>query len=789
MGISIHNDTSAMTSLNELNKNVNGASKYLDRIAAGDKIIGAQDDASAYAISERMTMHLRSLYQDTYNAQNAAALVKTASGGVENIVDELRNLRELAIESATDTNTEKDREILQKMFGQKIANINDIADTTSYNGKVLLNGRYRDSYTYPVTKTVVTGTHTETFVIGSHEVETTTTVYESSTVDTTTTVRENVTVENAVTSTREIPTTITITNTYTENTILEPIWISAGDFTIDSDGSYKLASDYSGTITVNAQNVKISGDGTELNEVSINESSSGASLWIENLNIKNSTDRNIIKFQGSGNLLVVKGTSTLALELSEDYSYNYALINMGAGLIVEGTGGGVLNASVKTTSWQNNLNFTEAASLIGLDGSTGDNRSASGSLMIDNVKISADMYNNRNNPRWGGALIGSAGGNSSYISGGIIVNNSTINANSALEAPVIGSGQESYVGRIVIKDSSVTANASVIGESWTAAIGSGEKGSRVGNIEIYGNSNVTASGYYGAAIGSGSYGSHDNPSSAGDIIIGDNATVTATYSKASEIGAGSDASAGNIIISRQANVNATKFSSEPEYRDSIEAITFEAVTLDDEPENILSNTITETETIETTATITETNIVTSTVVVTSTVPTTTTVFTPVTVPTTTTVVDTSTVTVTDTATITDTAIAPAENATFHVGARAGDSVSIVIHDMHTKSLGLDGADITTREKANEALDVIDNAITYALNEATNLGALLRRLEFTVSNLTTTSENIQAANSAIRNADMAREMTNYTKANVLAASAKTMLAQANQNSGNVLGLLQ
>ena len=470
------------------------------------------------------------------------------------------------------------------------------------------------------------------------------------------------------------------------------------------------------------------------------------------------------------------------------------MINMGAGLIVKGTGGGVLNASVKTTSNQNHLLFTAAASLIGLDGSAGDNRSASGSLMIDNMKISADMYNNRKNPRWGGALIGSAGGNSSYISGGIIVNNSTINANSALEAPVIGSGQESYVGRIVIKDSSVTANASVTGESWTAAIGSGEKGSRVGNIEIYGNSNVTASGYYGAAIGSGSYGSHDNPSSAGDIIIGDNATVTTaigstTFSSASEIGAGDNASAGNIIISRQATVNATKFSSEPEYHDSIEAITFEAVTLDDEPENILSNTITETETIETTATITETNIVTSTVVVTSTVPTTTTIFTPVTVPTTTTVVDTSTVTVTDTATITDTAIAPAENATFHVGARAGDSVSIVIHDMHTKSLGLDGADITTREKANEALDVIDNAITYALNEATNLGALLRRLEFTVSNLTTTSENIQAANSAIRNADMAREMTNYTKANVLAASAKTMLAQANQNSGNVLGLLQ
>lgn len=76
-----------------------------------------------------------------------------------------------------------------------------------------------------------------------------------------------------------------------------------------------------------------------------------------------------------------------------------------------------------------------------------------------------------------------------------------------------------------------------------------------------------------------------------------------------------------------------------------------------------------------------------------------------------------------------------------------------------------------------------------LNEATQVGSYLQRLEYTDVNITTMGENIQSAESTIRDADMAKEMTEYTKFNVLTQSAQAMLAQANQNSSGVLSLLQ
>ena len=84
---------------------------------------------------------------------------------------------------------------------------------------------------------------------------------------------------------------------------------------------------------------------------------------------------------------------------------------------------------------------------------------------------------------------------------------------------------------------------------------------------------------------------------------------------------------------------------------------------------------------------------------------------------------------------------------------------------------------------------IDAAIEYALNESTTIGSYISRLELTEENLVTASENTQASESTIRDADMANEMMSYTKNNVLAQAAQSMLAQANQNASSVIGLLQ
>ncbi len=131
---------------------------------------------------------------------------------------------------------------------------------------------------------------------------------------------------------------------------------------------------------------------------------------------------------------------------------------------------------------------------------------------------------------------------------------------------------------------------------------------------------------------------------------------------------------------------------------------------------------------------------------------------------------------------------------FHSGANSNEAIKVGLRDMRSEALGLKGSDgtklsIASKDLANAAIAAIDNALQKALDQQTTIGAVEARLEYTASNLTTSSENVQAAESTIRDADMAKEMTNYTKNNVLLQAAQSMLAQANQNSSSVLSLLQ
>ncbi len=131
---------------------------------------------------------------------------------------------------------------------------------------------------------------------------------------------------------------------------------------------------------------------------------------------------------------------------------------------------------------------------------------------------------------------------------------------------------------------------------------------------------------------------------------------------------------------------------------------------------------------------------------------------------------------------------------FQIGTRANQAIRVGMTDMRAQALGLQGSDgatlnIGTRDKANAAINVLDNAISKALDQQTTIGAVQSRLNYTSQNLTTASENVQASESTIRDADMAKSMTDYTKNNVLMQAAQAMLAQANQSSSGVLSLLQ
>ena len=142
MAMVIMNNGAAMQALHENDKNSNKLSKDLQKVASGMKINGASDGAAEYAVSEKMRVMIRSLGQDIENAKKGIDLVKIAEEGMQNIVDQLRDMKAMAIDSANDHNSDADRAILQKEFASRMAGIDNIAATTNYNGKILMDGRY-----------------------------------------------------------------------------------------------------------------------------------------------------------------------------------------------------------------------------------------------------------------------------------------------------------------------------------------------------------------------------------------------------------------------------------------------------------------------------------------------------------------------------------------------------------------------------------------------------------------------------------------------------------------------
>ena len=129
-----------------------------------------------------------------------------------------------------------------------------------------------------------------------------------------------------------------------------------------------------------------------------------------------------------------------------------------------------------------------------------------------------------------------------------------------------------------------------------------------------------------------------------------------------------------------------------------------------------------------------------------------------------------------------------------VGANAKQSMSIEIGDMRAEALGIKDKDgnslsVKSAEDANKAIEAFDAALNAVSSQRANLGAVQNRLEYTISNLDNTAENLTSAESTLRDVDMASEMMEYSKNNILNQAAQAMISQANQQPQNVLQLLR
>ncbi|MBB2481638.1 flagellin [Bacillus sp. APMAM] len=129
------------------------------------------------------------------------------------------------------------------------------------------------------------------------------------------------------------------------------------------------------------------------------------------------------------------------------------------------------------------------------------------------------------------------------------------------------------------------------------------------------------------------------------------------------------------------------------------------------------------------------------------------------------------------------------SATLQVGANDGQIINFSISAMDTTNLGVASVSVGSNALASTSISALDAAITTVSTQRANLGALQNRLEHTINNLNTSSENLTAAESRIRDVDMAKEMMTQTKNSILSQAAQAMLAQANQQPQGVLQLLR
>jgi flagellin len=130
-----------------------------------------------------------------------------------------------------------------------------------------------------------------------------------------------------------------------------------------------------------------------------------------------------------------------------------------------------------------------------------------------------------------------------------------------------------------------------------------------------------------------------------------------------------------------------------------------------------------------------------------------------------------------------------QSLTFQIGANEGQEMDLAIEDMRARALNIDAVDVTTQTNAKAAITTINDALSGVSDQRAKLGAVQNRLEHSIKNIDTSAENLQAAESRIRDVDMAKEMMEFTKNNILQQAAQSMLAQANQAPQGVLQLLR
>ena len=686
MAMVVKNNMTAVNTLNILNKNSSALSKSLQKVSSGMKINSAADDASGYAISERMRVQIRSLDQANQNTQNGSSMMKVAEGAVSSTVEILKTLKEKAVNAANDSNTDSDRLTIQKELDQSIDQINDNANVT-FNGKYLVDGSKNTlgnaTYTALSNQSLSEDTKADTKLTelsarngDSLEIHDT----------------DKVTV-SYVQAGKTYSTTFAVKGEDGKIATLQDIFTAAED--IDKDSKIFASADNKSVMAARVA------DGATQN--SVDTDAAAAKQAETDLKAKEATLNNAIT-----DLYATTSTAKGKVDAYNTASNSYAALVSGTTLTAVSSGE-AKNDGEYLAALEGSKQYDLATKTVG-------------SAAIGNI---GTAFKN------GGTVYAEIANGLSVVEGKIdAITDVSADEKAALKATAgeifaankkaDGTYDTATIQAAFAKiGAAATALGTAAGDMKTAVDATGMKKPNAANDTKYLAYTNAKTAYDDAKT---VYDAVAAPAVLTGKTVGiaasDDNVTTASGQKAITITANQDGIKGQIsgfnisISDSQGNVKKSANAALDAFEETIRAQNKSA-------DNAIS---------------------------------------------------------------------------LQVGAKANQAIKVGLTDMRAEALGLQGHDgtklnISTQTKANAAINVLDNAIQKALDQQTTIGSVESRLEYTSSNLSTASENVQASESTIRDADMAKEMTEYTKNNVLLQAAQSMLAQANQSSSNVLSLLQ
>lgn len=752
---------------NKLQKNISGIKKSSEKLSSGYRINRAGDDAAGLAVSEKMRAQIRGLGAAIKNCQDGINLIKTFEGALSETTSIIQRMKELAEQSANGTyDNAIDRSAIELEYIQLCDETDHIAET-DFNGIVMLSGKPEGA-------------------AAAAELE--------NSVNSAAVLPEIVSAVSAVSVNGAVPEIKAVAAVSAANAAPKAGGVTCGDFTVYGDAGNFSFDSVSGELTILGGDITVEGTGAATTNTIIVAKDKSANVTLNNVNINVSSKANICAFQieedSAGDVnIILKGANRLisgyqhaGLEKNtsvlDDYTiYGTLTISGDGSLHAESGNGGSGSGAGIGGGGENSCNIVIESGNITAIGTQGSGIGGGSSGTGANIVINGGTVNASSNydSGIGGGINGNAvditinGGNitatggqdgGSGIGGGlsgsankITINGGTVIAKTNSDGAGIGGGCEANADNIVINGGTVTATGGGIGNAAenSAGIGSGAKCTKGSTITINGGTVTAIGGGISASKGSAGIGSSHAGGKSTVNISGKDTVVMAKGGKdADDIGGIGGTSAVNIdnILTKEpysgsgitdgtiVHYNGNKPNDPSDPNDP------EVPHLPGERPQV------STRTSEGSAKLTYTG-----------------------------------------------------DLILQTGARTKDSVQFTFSyesrgigelkpDLNctAEGLGLAALSLKTQYHANYAIDQLDHALNKVSLIRATFGSAQNRLEHKVTNLANVNQNLTEAESAIRDTDMAKEMMNYTKSNILQQAAQTMLAQANQIPQNTLQLL-